>query len=40
MTWEKKSISYVKDGRSNLNTMILALKSIISCDNLSLAESF
>ncbi len=30
----------MKDGRSNLNTMIIALKGIISCDNLSLEENY
>jgi hypothetical protein len=40
MIWEKKIISYVKDEGSNLNTMISALKSIVSCDILNLAKSF
>jgi hypothetical protein len=30
----------LKDEGSNLNTMIVALKAIISCDNLSLEESY
>jgi len=28
----KKIIVYVKDEKSNLNTMIITLKSIVSCD--------
>jgi hypothetical protein len=36
----KKIIVYVKDEGSNLNIMTLALKSIISCDVLSLIGSF
>jgi hypothetical protein len=38
MTWGKKIIVYVKDEGSNLNTMIVALKSVISCDVLGLAK--
>jgi hypothetical protein len=37
---KKKIISYVKDEGSSLNTMISTLKSIVSCDILSLAKSF
>jgi len=33
-------IAYVKDEGSNLNTMTIALKSIISCDMLGLEENF
>jgi hypothetical protein len=40
MTWEKKVIVYVKDEISNLNTMIITSKSIISCDILGLTKSF
>ncbi len=36
----KKFITYVKDESSNLNEMTFALKSIISCETLSLQESF
>ncbi len=36
----KKVITYVKDESSNLNAMTFALKSIISCETLSLQESF
>ncbi len=35
-----KIIAYVKDEGSNLNTMIIALKSIIECEILGLNESF
>ncbi len=37
---KKKIIIYVKDEKSNLNTMIVTLKIVISCDNLSLEESY
>jgi hypothetical protein len=37
---KKKIIFYVKDERSNLNTMIVALKVVISYNNLSLEESY
>ncbi len=37
---KKKIIVYVKDEKSNLNTMIATLKTFISCDNLSLEESY
>ncbi len=40
MTWEKKIIIYVKDEISNLNTMTLASKSIISYDVLGLGKKF
>jgi hypothetical protein len=36
---KEKIISYVKDEGSNLNAMINALKSIVSCEFLSLEES-
>jgi hypothetical protein len=36
----KNKIAYVKDEGSNLNTMTITLKSIISCDMLGLEESF
>jgi hypothetical protein len=36
----KKNIAHVKDEGSNLNTMIIALKSIVSCDMLGLEENF
>jgi hypothetical protein len=36
----KKIISYVKYEGSNLNTMIVTLKFIISCDILGLTQSF
>jgi hypothetical protein len=36
----KKIIAYVKDERSNLNTMTTTLKFIVSYDILSLIESF
>jgi hypothetical protein len=36
----KKIIPYVKNEIFNLNTMIINLKSIVSCDILSLVESF
>jgi hypothetical protein len=37
---EKKIIAYVKDEGSNLTIMIIALKSIVKCEVLSLDESF
>jgi hypothetical protein len=37
MIW-KKIIAYVKNEGSNLNTMIITLKSIVSCDILGLAK--
>jgi len=37
---KKYIIAYVKDEISNLNTMIITLKFIVSCDILSLAKSF
>jgi hypothetical protein len=37
---KRKIIIYVKDEGSNLNTMTIALKSIVSCDMLGLEESF
>jgi hypothetical protein len=40
MTREFFFFAYVKDKRSNLNTMITTLKSVIICDVLSLIESF
>jgi hypothetical protein len=36
----KKIIVYVKDERSNLNTMIVVLRSIMSCETLGVVESF
>jgi hypothetical protein len=36
----KKTIAYVRDEGSNLNTMTITLKLIISCDMLGLEESF
>ncbi len=36
----KKIILYAQDEGSNLHTMTIALKSIVSCDILSLAKSF
>jgi hypothetical protein len=36
----KKIIIYMKDEGSNLNTMTIALKSIVGCDMLGLEESF
>jgi hypothetical protein len=35
-----KIIAYVKDEGSNLNTMTIALKSIVKCEVLGLDESF
>jgi len=37
---KKKIIVYVKDEGSNLITIIVALKVVVSCDNLSLEESY
>jgi hypothetical protein len=34
----KKISTYVKDERSNLNTMFITLKSIVSCDVLDLTK--
>ncbi len=36
----KKIVAYVKNKRSNLNIINVALKSIISCDVLDLGENF
>jgi len=36
----RKIIAHVKDKESNLNTMTIALKSIVSCDMLGLEENF
>jgi hypothetical protein len=36
----RKIIIYVEDEISNMNIMIITLKSIISCDMLGLEESF
>jgi len=36
----RKIIAYVKDEGSNLNTMTIILKSIVSCDMLGLEETF
>jgi hypothetical protein len=36
----KQIIAYIKDEGSNLNIMIIALKSIVSCDVLGLEKSF
>jgi hypothetical protein len=36
----RKIIAYVKDEGSNINIMIIALKSIVSCDVLGLEERF
>jgi hypothetical protein len=35
-----KIITYVKDERSNLNSMTIALKSIVKCEIFGLDESF
>jgi hypothetical protein len=35
-----KIIAYVKDKGSNLNTMTIALKSIVKCEALGLNENF
>jgi hypothetical protein len=37
---KRKIIAYVKDERSNLNTMTTTLKSIVSCDMFGLEENF
>ncbi len=37
---KKKIIAYVKDERSNLNAMTIALKHVVNCENLYLEESF
>jgi hypothetical protein len=37
---KKKIIVYVKDEGSNLITMIVALKVVVNCGNLSLEESY
>jgi hypothetical protein len=37
---KRKITIYVKDEKFNLNTIIVALKAVISCDNLSLEESY
>jgi hypothetical protein len=36
----KKIAEYVKDEGSNLNTMTIVLKSIVSCEVLDLEENF
>jgi hypothetical protein len=36
----KKIIAYVKDGGSNINAMIIALKIVVNCEPLGLEESF
>ncbi len=36
----KKTIAYVRDEGSNMNTMTIALKLIVSCDMLGLEENF
>jgi len=36
----RKIIAYVKDEGSNINTMTIALKSIVNCDLLGLEEKF
>jgi hypothetical protein len=36
----KKIIAYVKDERSNVDSMTIFLKFVINCDNLGLQESF
>ncbi len=36
----KNKIAYVKDERSNLNTMTTTLKSIVRCESLGLDEGF
>jgi hypothetical protein len=36
----KKTIVYVNDERSNLNIVIITLKSIVNCDMLGLEENF
>jgi hypothetical protein len=37
---KEKMIAYVKDESSNLNIMVVALKSIVNCNILGLWESF
>jgi hypothetical protein len=37
---KRKIIAYVKDEGSNLNVMIIALRSIVKCEVLGLDESF
>jgi hypothetical protein len=37
---KKKNVAYVKDEGSNLNTMIIALKLVLSCNVLVLKENF
>jgi hypothetical protein len=39
MHW-KENVAYVKDEGSNINTMTIALKSIVSYEMLGLEESF
>jgi hypothetical protein len=39
MVWEKKNLAYVKDEGSNLNSMIIVLKSIVNCKALGVEES-
>lgn len=36
----KRIVAYVKDERSNFNTMTIALKLVVSCDVFGLEESF
>jgi hypothetical protein len=36
----KKTLTYVKDERSNLGAITIALKFVVSCDNLRLEEPF
>jgi len=36
----KKIIVYVKDERSNINVMIIALKFVVNCESLGIKESF
>jgi len=38
--FKKKFVVYVKDERAKLNTMIVVLKCAVSCEILSLDESF
>jgi hypothetical protein len=40
MHWRGKLLAYVKDGRSNLNTINATLKLIVNYDMLGLKESF
>jgi hypothetical protein len=37
---KKKIAEYVKDEGSNLNTMTIVLKSVVSCEVLDLEENF